>query len=337
VTVSDPLTLDAGAVERLAPAEARDVLAAWVRAGLAELPRALAASRSSEHARLARKALYQLRSSGVAVEPPPPAAPGPAPRPAAEPDLPALFSAVVGTGERAVVFARPVRGGGVTSYQGVLSDEAGVLQLEATSTSRGEYRRRLEELRRAPELAVQEVGWAQVREALAHAWWQSDRASPPPPPAVVDLLRRLELAPADPEAEPLPAPAPDDGPLLALAAGLGEVSELGAWRPSAGALAELGEALERLASSPLALDETQRQVRVADQVARLAAGYLTPARRRRYARRLWTMADFLEGTGRERWAEIARAEARSLFHAGARSAFVEAMFLAAAASHRPAG
>ena len=63
-------------VEGLPEAKAQEVLDAWVKAKNPELPQALSGSASKAHAKLAKKALYRLQSSGGAVpEAPKPAAP----------------------------------------------------------------------------------------------------------------------------------------------------------------------------------------------------------------------------------------------------------------------
>ncbi len=49
-----------------------------------------------------------------------------------------------------------------------------------------------------------------------------------------------------------------------------------------------------------------------------------------YARRLWATAELFAASHRTGAAEVARAEARRLFHLAGPSAFVEALFLAAA-------
>src|SRR5687768_12836530 len=137
----DPLKLSVADVEKLSEAQALEVLAAHVKAKQKELPEALAGSKSKPLARAAKKALYQLRSSGVELAEPAVEA-GPQPTisgPAVE--LPGLLSPILGTGERMVFFGRPSRGGGVDFYQAVIHDEYGVQQLDHGETNRSRYRR----------------------------------------------------------------------------------------------------------------------------------------------------------------------------------------------------
>ena len=101
-------------VEALPEKEAGQVLDAWVKAKRSELPAALRESTSKAHARLAKKALYQLQSSGVTVaEPPKPAAPSVEVKESN--DFPAVLSHQISSGERAFFFAVPFRGGELPS------------------------------------------------------------------------------------------------------------------------------------------------------------------------------------------------------------------------------
>ncbi len=143
--MTDPLSLTPEQAEHLPEAEAAQALAAWVQARRPELPEALSRSTSKVHARLAKKALYQLKSSGVAVMATPAPAPALVTNPAPVEDFGGVISAPLGTGERALFFARPVRGGGLDVYQGILHDEFGVIQLEQARATRDQWRRRMRE------------------------------------------------------------------------------------------------------------------------------------------------------------------------------------------------
>src|SRR5439155_22428339 len=115
-----------------------------VKARRSELAEALARSKNKSVARAAKKALYQLKSSGVAVAEAAPQKSAPtAAADAPGEEMPALISSILGTGERALFFVRPVRGGGLEIYQAVVHDEVGIQQLDRGTTSRAEYRRHL--------------------------------------------------------------------------------------------------------------------------------------------------------------------------------------------------
>lgn len=322
----DPLSLTAADVEQLPEDRAREVLAAWVKARRAELPEALAASASKPLARAAKKALYQLRSSGVAVaEPAKAEAPSPAPPAETKEDLPGVLSAILGTGERALYFARPIRGGGLEAYQGVLSDEHGLKMLEVGGLSRGLFRARLRELLHDRQLAVLQVPWGRVAQELGRALALNERSKTNLPDGADAALRRLGVEPLDPDL-PVPPPEPADAGLVTRAASLHEEKELRQWLPSEPQLRVLAVRAEEVRSSPLQLSPGQRAAQLAQKVSLTAQEAFTPEVRKLYARRLWLTAELFEATGREGQAQLARAEARLLFHTQAPSRFAERMF-----------
>lgn len=319
----DPLSMSPSAVEAMTEAEAEAVLTAWVKAKRAELPEALAGSKQKPLARLAKRALYQLRSSGVATQPPP--GPLAAAAPASSPSeaLPGVLSAVLGTGERAVFFARRL-GSYLGVYQGIISDEGGILQLEGGPARRGAYRNRMKELAVDPELKVLQVDWPRMKLELGRALAINERVSPLSV-ELATLVRTLEIDAVDPDWA-LPEPQDDDADLGGRSPTLHQERELGGWLPSEGAIGELGARLAEVESSPLHLSDAQKREQAMIRAAAVAEGYLTPERRRVYARRLWAMAELFEQSARPAQAAIARAEARRLFHTRASSAFIEAMF-----------
>lgn len=322
----DPLTLTAADAEQLDETRTREVLAAWVKARRPELPEALAASTSKPHARAAKRALYQLRSSGLAVaEPVKPQRPAPAPRPEAKEELPGALSAVLGTGERALYFARPIRGGGLDAYQGVISDEHGVQRLEVGPVSRGLYRDRLKELLHDRQLAVMQVPFARIAQDLGRALALNERSKTSLPEGAATALHRLGIEPLDPQG-PLPAPEPADAGLVAQAASLHQERELQQWLPSEPQLRLLAARADELRSSPLQLSPAQRAAQRAQTVSLCAHEAFTPAVRALYARRLWLTAELFDATHRPRQAQLARAEARLLFHTQEPSRFAERMF-----------
>jgi len=86
--------------------------------------------------------------------------------------------------------------------------------------------------------------------------------------------------------------------------------------------------MEEVVHSPLELTQVQRSEQLSEQPKIAARKFFTPERRSRYARRLWRMADFFERTARLKQAQVARAEARRLFHgaSGEPSAFCYFLF-----------
>lgn len=300
------LKLSASDVEQLPEAQALEVLAAHVKAKQKELAEALVGSKSKGLARAAKKALYQLKSSGVAIEDPVPSAAARAPKPAAVVvEFPALMSAVLGTGERAIFFGRPRRGGGLEIFQGVLHDEFGVQQLDRADTSRSAYRKHLREIHGGQK--VIEVPLARVLEELGRAWGQNLRAKNGLTQATDDNLRKLGVK-LDEALIDLPRPEPTDEALLETTGTLHDEPELAQWLPPQAQIALLGEqtrALEAQKAEPEAVRQNARK---------LAEEFFVGPVRQLYARRLWGIAEFFEGTGRANPGKLARAEARQLFH-----------------------
>ncbi|WP_163868341.1 hypothetical protein [Myxococcus eversor] len=313
-------------VEALPEPLAAALLEAAVLDGQAALPEALSTSTVKPLAKLAKKALYRLRSRGVSIPESPRAAPPEAPRPAPTPEaLPALASTVTGRGERALVLGRVLRGGGVEMAQALLSDEQGVLQLELQEASRGAWRRIIKdglEQGGAVELSVNEAA-----ALLAEAAGLNLRAHTPFPEGLDVALRHFGV---QPQLEPttLPPPEPEDVRRAMEGDVLHETPELAAWLPPESITQRLLAKLDEVVVSPLALSDVQRQDQLQGAVRAVTQEYFTPDMSRRYALRLWRMADFFERTGRPREADIARGEARRLFHGADQpySRFAEHLF-----------
>ena len=142
------------------------------------------------------------------------------------------------------------------------------------------------------------------------------------------MLRRLEVLPAVSAAEPLSVPEDGDAGLALEAAQLHEEPELRGWLPPEGELKVLAARVQEVQTSPLALSEQQRAEQLEERVRAMAQAFFTPERSRLYARRLWLTADVFERSGRMHLAQVARAEARRLFHQapGVFSRFAEALY-----------
>lgn len=324
----------AGAVLREeAPAEAAERLPEPLLAALLEalvLERragpveALAGSLHKATAKAARRAQYRLRSAGVKTlrpeSPPPPAAP------TAEPaeELPSLLSPPDGTGEFLLVLARPVRGG-LALHEMVLSDEVGLVGHVEAETSRSAWRRSLREARHG---LLQEISLDAARAVLSEALRCNVATHSPFPKGAEDMLRRLQVGPAASAPDGLPPPEAQDATLAREAGQLHAEPELRGWLPPEEELKLLAARVQEVRTSPLALSEQQRAEQLQERVHSMAQAYFTPERSRLYARRLWRMADVLEGTQRTHAAEVARAEARRLYHQapGAFSRFAEDLY-----------
>jgi hypothetical protein len=275
----------------------------------------LSTSSDREVAKAARRALYRLRSAGVAVterprapEPSPASAPAPS-APATE-SLPGFASIPDGTGQRALLLAQPIRGG-VEVVEALVSDELGLLSLSRAEMSRGAWRK----LTRSPEMErllplSTEDGRGLVAEAV-----RCNLATRTPFPPDSDLaLRHLGIEAAAEELPPLPVPEEGDAALAVESGALHREPELAAWLPPEAELKRLALRVDEVRTSPLALSPEQQTEALRERVRTQAEEFFDAQRRRLYARRLWTVATALERRGADHPATVARATARRMFH-----------------------
>ncbi|WP_164017327.1 hypothetical protein [Pyxidicoccus trucidator] len=314
------------AVEPLPDALAAAVLEAAVLEGLPALPEALSDSRVKPLAKAAKKALYRLRSRGVAVAVAPrPSTPEPSHAAAPVPEaLPAMASTLSSAGERAVVMARALRGGGVEMVQALISDVEGVVELRVGDTSRGGWRKLLREA--LEQGGTVELPQHEAAALLAEAAGTNLRARTPFPPGLDVALRHFGVQPVEPP--PLPPPEPEDARRALEGDLLHETRELATWVPPEPEVKRLLEKMDEVMHSPLALSDVQRQEQLLAAVRSVARDFFASEGRQRYALRLWRMADYFERTARPREAELARAEARRLYHGAGEplSRFAERLF-----------
>jgi hypothetical protein len=291
------------------------VIESAVRSREAKLPQALAESARKPLAKAAKKALYQLRSMGVAVPEnktaPPTAAP--TPKIATVEELPSLLSAVSGSGEQAVVIPRAVRGGGLEILQFVASDEKGLIHLGHGESNRSAYRKQLREIHEGQGAPAIVISQAQANQILAHATALNLQSGTSFPDGTDEALRHLGVLPRRADLT-IPAPEPEDERLAIEGAQLHREPEIQAWLPPEEQIRFLAAKMDQITHSPLQLTEAQRAEQVVHLFRSAARDFFTPPMRKLYADRLWRMADFFEGLGRDKPAKLARAEARRLFH-----------------------
>jgi len=315
-------------LEGLADPLALAVLEATVRARNPALAEALADSPQKALAKASKKALYQLRSVGVQVAEKK-AAPAPAPSPAPSPtrEMPCLLTPITGTGERAMIVVRPQRGGGLEIHQLVFTDEAGVTSVGSGDLNRGGYRKQLDELRAAKIKPAIEITLDEAREHLAEAVGTNLRSRTEFPPGLEELVRVLAITPRE---EPVAVPPPVDGDAQRAVDGhkLHNQPEILGWLPPETDLRRLALKMDEVLTSPLQLSDQQRGEQLLGLFRSAAEAFFTPEVKRLYGARLWKMAEWFERTGRPEPAELARAEARRLFHdaPGLFSRFGEFMF-----------
>ncbi|HEX8824172.1 MAG TPA: hypothetical protein VF794_29900 [Archangium sp.] len=310
----EPSTPSPEAVAALPEPLALALLEGTVLAGGPALAEALATSGDKALAKAAKKALYRLRSRGVALseqprptEPARPVVTGPEP-------LPAVLTSIDGTGERVLEIARPLRGGGVEAVQFLMSDEHGVVRIQVAETSRGEYRRLMKQATQPGPDAAVEVPHAEALERLAAAVGLNLRTHTAYPRGLDAVLRHLGVQPRDEPPAP-PPPEPEDERLSYEGHKLHEEQEMRGWLPPMAELERLAFKVNELESSPLALTPAQRNEELIQAAHAHAHAFFAPeAMRRLYASRLWEMGQHFERLGKEHPARVARAEARRLWH-----------------------
>jgi hypothetical protein len=312
--VGNPGAASPAAVEPLPEALAAAVLEAAVLEGQPALPEALSSSSVKPLAKAAKKALYRLRSRGVAVpEAPRPAAPeAPRPTPSAPEALSGLVSAITSQGERGLVLARVLRGSaGVEMVQAQLSDVRGVVALQLGDKSRANWRKLVKE--GLAHGGIVELPAAEAAALLAEAAGANLRSRTPFPSGLDVALRHFGV---QPQVEPtvLPPPEPEDVRRALEGDVLHATPEMASWLPPEVEMRRLVQKVDEVVNSPLALSEVQRQEQLQQAVHSVVREYFTPELRQRYALRLWRMGDYFERSGRPREAEIARGEARRFFH-----------------------
>jgi hypothetical protein len=270
----------------------------------------LSSSGDREVAKAARRALYRLRSAGVSVaeraRPPEPAPGAPA---TVEEWLPGFASLPDGTGQRALLVARPVRSG-VEVVEALVSDELGLLSLSRAEMGRGAWRK----LARTPEMErLLPLPAPEGRALLSEAVRCNLATRTPFPPDSDVALRHLGIEAAATELPPLPSPEDGDGALMAESAALHREPELAGWLPPEPELKRLAMRLDELRTSPLALTPEQQAEALRERIRTQAEEFFDARRLRLYARRLWNVVPALERRGAEQPAGIARATARRMF------------------------
>ncbi len=285
---------------------------------------ALAASPNKHTAKAARRAQYRLRSAGVQTRSPVANRPAAAPEPEAPAELPSLVSLPDGAGERVLMVARGVKGG-LALHEVVFSDDLGLLAHHALEGSRSAWRRSLRDARAEP---LQEIALNEARGLLAEALRCNLATRSPLPKGAEEMLRRLEVVPATAPPPPLPVPEEGDATLALEGERLHEEPELRGWLPPEDELKLFAARVQEVRTSPLALSEQQRAEQLLERTHAMALAFFTPERARLYARRLWLTAELFEKTRRGHAAQLARAEARRLFHQapGVFSRFAEALY-----------
>ena len=315
-------------VESLPEPLALAVLEASVRSRDPRLADQLSSSRRKAIAKAAKKSLYQLRSLGVSTpERAETKAAPPAPVAAPAEELPSLLSPMTGEGQQALVIPRALRGGGLELLQVITSDEKGITGFTADEIGRSAYRRHLRENKAGRVAPAVEISREEAKQILASAGALNGASDTPYPAGADQALRHLGVVARASEGA-IPAPEPEDERLATQSAQLHSEPEMQPWLPPEPEIRLLAAKMDQLTHSPLQLTEAQRSEQTLALFHNAARAFFTPEMGKLYARRLWRMAFFFDGTGREKQAQLARAEARRLFHGPAEpfSRFGEFLF-----------
>lgn len=321
----DFLSMTVQQVEGLPEAKVQEVLAAWVKAKKSELPLALTQSSSKVHAKLAKKALYQLQSSGVqAVVERPSGEAEQVPVAGSKNEFPAVLSMQLGTGERAFLFAVPVPGGGLELYQGVTHDEFGLAQFGSERSNRNAYRKHLKQLGSDKGARVMFVPWERMQAELGRAITLNARTKTEYNSEIGAALDALGVKPLPPEIE-IPALESGDAESAEDGAALHSLYEVEQWMPSEKDLINLTYRADAIKMLPT--PEAQKAGKLEELAKKLASEVFTPEVRAVYARRLWYTAELVESLERKDDAKKLRAEARRLANQTTASRFAEQLFV----------
>ncbi|HEY6005334.1 MAG TPA: hypothetical protein VIV57_20810 [Anaeromyxobacter sp.] len=319
----------------LAVAAARAALAASRTDALA----ALAAHPEKEVAKEAKRGLHLLKIRGVAVPEVPAPAPPPAAAAPAEPPLAAYASAIDGRGEQAVWLPRILPGKGIEVGQVVISDSAGLLELQVAVLGRKEWRQLGKALvAQGAAMGVGEIDRGRAHALAAAARARNDRSGQRVPDGADRWLSQLGAAPPlpDPAASFPPLPEDEERDAVSASAKLHDLPLLKSWMADEEFLRGIAAKLDEILVSPLYLDERQRQEQLARVVSQAAETYLDEERRALLSSRLFAVAAHLADRGDDAHARLAAATARAIA-SGAAATSVPFARLLVAKAFPPAG
>jgi hypothetical protein len=269
-------------------------------------------STDREIRKAAKRALYLLRSRGVAIGAPPPsiAPPGPAtPSPAQEERVEdGHVSAPDASGEQLILIPRK-ESKGYRLFQAIVSETRGVTALDHMDASRRLLRTIVADLR-SRGVDLRPV----IRSrALAHLG-RAVGLDPRQPPAVQAAREFPELASLDPRIDPEQSRASPEQAreALSLSARLFDEAPLRDYLPEREVLRETAARFDEIRVSPLYLNERQRYDQLMETMDRTIESYFDAARRARYAHRLRSLAEWFNAGGDDDKAELALAAAAQL-------------------------
>jgi hypothetical protein len=277
--------------------------------------------------RAAKRSLYRLAQRGIAAPRPAPARPVVEREP--ERATRAWVSGIDGSGSRAAWIVFEGGFGGAALCSVIVNDTAGILEVAGGDVTKKRLERELAALRAAQELPWVETDPARavalVREALA-----LHTALGTSPPTAFNRWRRSfdEAASSATPADPTVPPGQPDAASLERSPELLDLPDLAGWFLDPEALQSDAVALLQTRESRLVVSDQIKAEREAAIVDAVVERELTPAARRRWARRLDEMALILAATDRGEpatWATAAAAALRDDAHEIRRHPFVLAL------------
>jgi hypothetical protein len=275
---------------------------------------AAAVHANKDVAKEGKRALYLMKTRGVAV--PEVARPTPAPLQAPpEPSLSCYASALDGHGERAIWLGRIVPGKGVEVAQAVISDQKGLLELHMGLLGRKEYRTFGKDLLdRGQSMGVAELTFEAAKGLVAAARDLNRTSGQAPPEGADAWIGRLgPAAPMPDPAASFPAlPEEEERAAVEASGRLHDLPLIRGWLADEDALRSLAQKLDEIGVSALYIDEQQRAEAALKAVADATSAYFDDGRRALWAGRLFTTADHLARTGDAVHAGLAAAAGRAL-------------------------
>jgi hypothetical protein len=241
------------------------------RAALAALAGEDDAGLPKEGRKVLRRTLHRLRSRGVAIEAPAPAAPLVATLPRVDEPLRGAFVSNVDPRGSVLVFViEPHPGGGARLFEIVVDGLRGIVSFDLYTATRGGVRRFMKDLATRSSVPLVEVEPAEAR-ALIGAAASAQPADRPFPRGFEEWRSRLaEAAAAPPGARARQAlaaaagAAESDSPgLRQAAAELVRKGELGPWPPAPARLREAVERVRARAESPIVMSPARRREQMA--------------------------------------------------------------------------
>ena len=260
----------------------------------------------------ARRALYKLSQSGVALPEARAVPAGPVVKPLSARPVRAWLSGIDGTGSRAAwILFEGGLGGQLQLCSLILNDEAGILEVAGGAITRKRLATELRVLREHQKLPWVESDPGRAARLVAEALAIHAAAGTEPPP---EFSRWRPFFPASsPAGEEVPPGAGDDAAALSeRSVELLDLPELAGWFIDPGQIHAESLSLLQTRESRLVVSDQIKSEREAAIVDDVVDKVFTPEVRRRWARRLSEMGQILGETGREGASRLAAATAAAL-------------------------